>query len=429
MKTLFQPFPQSFLWGATLSAHQVEGANYASDWWRFEQRPGRIAGNATSQRAAGHYERFAADFKLARDFGLNSLLFSIEWSRIEPEEGQFDETAIDHYTQVFTTLRELSIEPLCALQHVTLPRWFPGWYQPGAPGLFTRYARLAAERWGPLCRRWIPIHEPVHWITMACIDRLWPSEGRGPVNARRALLNMARAHAAAYGAFHGARADVEVGASIRARVCLPADDRSAWDLRAARAEQYRANQLWPRLLVTGRAPASWRRLSDVSGTIDFLGVAYYGRERVQFNPLAPTRRFRRIIDSEPQTHPAGLLEVLTDTKGLGLPMYITGNGTPAQNDLTRARFLLDHIDILRKTLDIGVDVLGYYHKSLLDGFEWLDGYSKRFGLMHVDWSSLTRTPNPSAFLYKELCQTGTIHKGAVIRFAPNWSPIPGETAL
>ena len=423
-----KPFPAEFLWGTSQSGHQIEGQNFCSDWWRWEQRPGRIADGSISKEAADHTSRFEQDFALAQDLGHNAYLFSLEWARIQPSPGEFSEDAIERYKCEFEAMRARKLEPICALQHVTVPSWFAdryGWHHAMAPDLFQVYAERVAREFAALCRWWIPVREPMHWCTMAFIERSWPPASRNFDRARRALVNMARAHARAYRALHEARPDARVGTGVHMRLFTPLDAESAWDVRTARREERRCNEIWLNALTTGRWPSPVGRHEEITNAVDFIGAAYYGRETLRFSLLQPLRIFAQRTNPEgrPQkriqyaSDPEGLRHVLHELARYGLPVLVSANGIATDDDENRCRYLLEHVRALREALDGGVDVRGYFFRSLLDGFEWDAGYSERYGLVHVGRKTLTRTPNPSALLYKELCETGTISAGAIAKYS------------
>jgi beta-glucosidase len=404
-------FRDDFLWGTSQSGHSIEGANFASDWWRWEQRIGRVAHHATSEEAAHFFENYHKDLDLARESGHNAFLFSLEWSRIQPEPDKFDESAIEVYRGVFEALRKRHLEPICALQHVTLPRWFAegfGWHHREAATKFRAYADRVVAEFAPMCRWWIPIREPVHWITMACLEARWPGPARGWIRAGACLQSMAEAHMRTYALLHGAREDAMVGATVLARRFFPADDYSPWDLRVCMREAERCNQAFVR---------------DVVESSDFIGVAYYGREHLRFAALAPERRFARMCDAAGkyvdgpvfEADADGLVEILREMSVYKKPLLIAGNGIGTEDDAERCRFLQAHAQALRRSVEEGLDVRGYLHRSLLDGFEWDAGYSTPYGLIHVDRARQTRVPKASAALFRELCRSGTISTGALDR--------------
>ena len=424
-------FPKDFLWGATLSAHQVEGANYGNDWWRWEQRPGRIRDGANSQVAAGHFARFEDDFDLARKLGLRAVLFSIEWSRVQPNpDAVFDEEVIGHYAAVLDALLARYLEPVCVLHHVTVPAWFAqrgGWRHARAPESFERYVARMAAVFGEKCRWWLPFYETVHTVRMGYVEGRWPPGGHAPLAALRALAHLEEAHVLAYDAIHAQRPDAMVGVAVRGRACRPLDGDRSWDVRAAKAQNAFAHAFQDRL--AGRFwPWQRRTGAGLEGLVDFLGLAYYGSETVRFNPLRPRRLFTQYTDAAGRpvdvgsvtTDPDGFHRVLQDVACYGLPILVTGNGLATENDLERCRYLLDHLAVVHRCLEEGLDIRGYFHRAFLDGFEWTQGYTARYGLVHIDRETLARTPNPSAYLYKDICETGTFRRGTLAQFCPEW---------
>lgn len=417
-------FPPGFAWGATLNSHKVEGGDFASDWWAWEQRPGRIAGGATSEAGAGHYARIQEDAALAGKFGLNALLVAPSWARVQPAVNTVDEDALAHYAAFFEALRHQGVEPFCALWAVAAPAWFTnrgGWRQPEAPELFARYARRFAECAAHVCNKWIPVFEPERWLSAACLEGRWPG-GAGPGAYFRASRNLVAAQERAARVLRKTDPKAQVGVAVRGVACRPENRYSSWDLRAARRECARFHHRFlARLLKRGARP-------------DFIGVGYYGRGRIRFAPLHPRRRFACWTDAQgapkpaahTEAHRAGLAHVLADLNRYGLPLYITGNGVPTEDDAVRRRFLLDHVAQLQAALARGIPVAGYFHRALLDGFEWTRGFDARYGLIHVDRRTGARTPNESAFLLKEIAQAGAITAGAVHRLAPGWQPQPAD---
>ncbi len=412
--------PGPFLWGTAQSGHSIEGENFASDWWRWEQRPGRIAGGGTSHAAAGFLHRFAKDIELARDLGHNAFLFSLEWARIQPEPGEFDEAALAYYGALFDALARSGLEPVCVLHHVTVPRWFAdagGWRREEAVAEFRVYTERVAGEFAARCRHWVPVREPMHWVSMACIERRWPGPPRRFFDAVASFEHLTAAHIAAHGAIRASRDDALVGASVHARRFLPADANSPWDHRAQLRESRRCNK---------------RFLRDVEGAFDFVLTAYYGREYVRFAPLRPDRLFARLTDARgraiagPVYEPdadglAGIVEAFAKT---GKPILLS-SGVATNDDAERCRFIIEHARAIEQLRKAGVPLLGYLHRSLLDGFEWDRGYERRYGLVHVDRDTQSRTPNPSAFLFRELCRTSTMSAGAIARYCPE---LPGGTA-
>lgn len=418
-------FPDGFLWGAVASAHVTEGGNFGNDWWRWEQRRGRISDGSSAKVAAGHFERFSEDAALARKLGHNAHLMTLEWSRIQPGPDRFDDAALAHYAEVLRILSGSGITPVCAMQHVTLPAWFAemgGWKARQAPDLFATYARRVVDAMGGECQWWIPLFEPVHAIRMGHVTGQWPPGSINPYGAAKAFRNIVLAHAFAAMYLREAFPEVRVGISVRARSVAPLDPHSVWDLRAARRQEHWHNHALIQAVQDGRLPFPMRQLGGIDNLFDFIGVGFYGVECLRFSPvrLLLALPASKGGNAAPEPSPAGFARVLGEMDRYGKPVLVTGNGLATEDDDARAWFLLDHLEVLSRRISMGSAVKGYFHYALLDGFEWSEGCSARHGLIHVDWATLARTPNQSAYLYKDICEHGALRTGTLARYCPQW---------
>ncbi len=422
---------KNFLYGAAILGHTVEGENYASDWWRWEQRPGRIAGGATSQTAADHWNRYKNDVKLASTIGLNSLLISIEWSRIEPKRGEFDSDALNHYEQVLKTLNKNGITPIVALQAVTLPAWFAeagGWARKDAPDIFAAYARETIPVLSPYCSHWIPQHRILDSLRMGYLDGGWPP-GRSSIVALSKLANPVIESASLVSeVIREVDADALIGVSIEAPDVSPFDEESPWDYRTAK--WLNAFDSWGGY----EDPDARFRLGDVIdpteevNTGQFWVITLPGRGWARFAPTAIRRGFVQPVDEEGldvdfryrQPDASRLHAVMQQLDTEDLPVLFVGGAHDFAEDNDRCTYLLDHLEAIDEFKNAGVKVMGYIHESFLDGFEWGRGYSTRRGLVHVDWDTLARTPNPSAYLLGDIARQGGITAGAVRKYCPGW---------
>lgn len=420
-------FPGQFLWGAALSAHASEGCNFHNDWWTWEQRPGRIRDGSTSRQAAWHLRYYPEDFALARKLGYNAHLFSLEWSRIEPEPGVFDEEALLHYENMLKALADNGLAPLCALQDVTLPRWFAeagGWTQRRAPEHFARYVRAAAERLGPYCRRWIPIRRPMAQWRFGYMDGRWPPGGVAPWRWPRVFRNLFSGQALASAVLREQMPDAQIGLSIECQTHAPFDEESSWDFRSARREDH----LWGGMAARGALEQRWPPMLNPRQDLapDFLLATYAGSLTVRFHPFRLRRLWAEACDAEsgetrppwaePSSHPAGLEAALGELARFGLPIIVTGCTWSGRDDAKRCTHLVNSLRALRGAMESGARVEGFLYEPFLDSFQWLQGLSQRNGLVYVDRDSLTRTPQNSAFLLKEIAQAGGIPPGAAKRF-------------
>ncbi len=405
-------FPAGFYWGAATAAHQVEGDNVASDWWEYE-----TAGHLPhrSGDACRHFQLYEADFDLARSWGHNAQRLSIEWSRIEPQPGQWDEPALDHYERVIAALRARGMEPFITLHHFTAPAWFlrrGGWTRADSVPLFTAYVERVARRLGAQVRFWMTINEPTVYVKRAYVTGDWPPCRRGAWwEALRVLRNMARAHRSAYAVLHRHRADAMVGMAYSAPAVVPCDPDRLSDRMAARLREYVLNRAWFDLI--GRRPAE---------VLDFIGLNYYTRQVVSWKLAASLRAllFGTECQQEhhhgPRTfnslgweiHPPGLRTVLKSFGRFGVPIVITENGISTTDEQVRERFVVGHLRELARALQDGAHVLGYFYWSLMDNFEWAEGFGARFGLAAVDFPTQQRFPTAAAAAYASIVKSSRI---------------------
>lgn len=415
-------FPDDFRWGTATSAYQVEGNNTASDWWQWEQIPGRIRDGGRSGLACDWWRQAERDFDLMVALHQNAARLSVEWSRCEPEPGRWDETAVARYSEMLGGLRRRGIEPMVTLNHFTLPTWVAargGWLWEGIAPAFAAFASRfvrAAARWVDL---WVTVNEPVGYLTSGYLEGRFPPGRRNPLAFVRALRTSVRAHAAAYRAIHDAQPDARVGIAAYLRPVQPANPRSWPDRTLATWLDHALNWMYLDALRTGRliAPGLRLRVPDAAGTLDFLGVNYYTRTRVAIDPRRLRSGFIRAdrpYDAEMsdadygEVYPDGLLTVLRASRRYGLPLYVTENGLPDADDDLRPRFITEHLARVAQAVEEGCAVRGYYHWSLVDNFEWADGWSLRFGLCALDPQTQARTPRPSAALYGEISRRNAL---------------------
>jgi beta-glucosidase len=405
-------FPDGFLWGTSSAAHQVEGDNRNSDWWEFEQQPGRIANGDTSAIACDHYHRYREDFTLLREMSQNAHRLSVEWSRIEPSQGEFDSRQIRHYRDVLGELREQGILPMVTLHHFTNPLWFirkGGWAAAGSAHAFLPYVRRVVEELGDLVNLWCTFNEPNIYTANGWITGEFPPGRKGDLaSTYRVLSNLRRAHEMAYTAIKQRWPDSPVGLSHHKFLFVPATT-SRRDRLAAQTAQLAVDR-WP--------VAPGRMGKVVEATSDFIGIAHYHGQCVAFDPRRPQEQFiRRFnVPGAPVTEmgwssdPAWMRAVLNDLKGLGKPVYITENGLAAAEDQKREGYLTEVLANVRLAIQDGVDVRGYFHWTNTDNFEWARGYQAHFGLIAVDRVTLERTVKPSGRLYSRIAKANGLLK-------------------
>lgn len=436
-------FPNGFLWGAATSAYQVEGSPLAdgagpSIWHRFSHTPGMILGGDTGDVACDHYRRFREDVGLMKELGLRAYRFSVSWSRIFPEgTGAVNQRGLDFYSRLVDLLLENDIQPFVTLYHWDLPAALDdrgGWLNPDIQWWFAEYARCLYRALDGRVRLWATLNEP--WVIADggyLRGALAPGH-RSAFEAARVSRNLLLSHAAGIEAYRAeGRHAVGIVVNIEPKHAASQDPA---DLAAvARADAYMNRQYLDPLLL-GRHPEemavifgeAWTPLSDtdlrrVSQKMDLLGMNYYTRSiagNAAENPPVGDRvaRNSRAVYTETgwEVYPDGLSETLMWIRQRygDLPLYVTENGAAFYDpptavelvdDLLRVDYLRRHLLAARQALSAGVDLRGYFVWSLLDNFEWQNGFSKRFGIVHVDYDTQRRTPKRSAQFYRELIRS------------------------
>ncbi len=424
-------FPPGFHWGAATSAHQVEGGNHANDWWRFEQLPGRIRRGDRSGDACRHHEFFERDFDLAAADGHTMHRLSLEWSRIEPERGRIDPAAVAHYHDVLGALRDRGLEPCVTLFHFTLPLWVAdrgGWESRETIDRFTEFARFCAREYGAQVDWWCTINEPEVYAFRAYSEGIWPPAERDDSAALGVIANLLEAHGRAYHVLHDddpADADgdgqpARVGFAKNLVTLEPARRWSPFDVLRTRIEDAVFNAAVLRAPVGGGihlsvpgARAVRREVPGLERTLDWIGLNYYTRWGVRMFARVPhvARRGAPVTDLGWEIHPRGFEDAIVRAfVATGVPVLVTENGFADAADAFRPRALVEHVLHMGRAMDRGAAVLGYLHWSLLDNFEWADGFEGRFGLYRVDFDApgKTRTRTRSADLFARIARANAV---------------------
>lgn len=413
-------FPPDFVWGASTSSYQTEGGNARSALWDWEVKKGW----ERSGEAARSWERFDDDLALVKALNLRAYRFSLEWSRVEPEPGRFDEDALARYASWAAKLARAGVAPWVCLHHFSEPRWLlerhpRGWAEDGVVEAFLAFVAKAAPALAPSARDWIVFNEPTVFMVGAYGFPYFPPGRLMLPRAEKELIpsiapRFARAHNEAYALIKAARPDARVGVAQNVAAIEPARPR---DEAAARR--------WDRFMHRDF-------LDRVKDRLDFVGVNYYTRIFVRETPLpfAPlgvlpgyaelekglTPWLFRLLggrrDGRPRTAmgweivPEGLEKVLVEySRAYGKPVYVLENGMAEPCATPRSLFLKEHLAAVARARDAGADVRGYFHWSLIDNYEW-GSYRPRFGLYSRD-----RRPNDGAALYARICRTGELPDG------------------
>ncbi len=421
-------FPTNFLWGAATSSHQVEGGNVHNDWWDWEIRS---LLREPSGKACDHWNLFREDFKIAKSLHHNSHRFSIEWSRIEPREGFFDEEALAHYKTVIQTLRADHLEPVVTLHHFTLPLWLAkqgGWASAKTPAIFARYAKKAVEVLGDQVTYWMTINEPEVYVFKSYWLGDWPPGEKSYDKSYLVISHLLKGHVLAYAAIHelsrnlGRKAPM-IGMAKHMSIFTPCNPKSWKDRMATWLRDMAFNHLFIKALIRGRVfyPGLFRIKLPHMNTLDFIGLNYYSRDFIShkqgfhipniFGDACHEHHHTEKSDFNSldwEIYPDGLYQIVKDLWKYRLPILVSENGICTDDDSQRTRFIQNHLAALAKALREGIHVIGYLYWSLLDNFEWAEGFSPRFGLVEVDYVTQKRTIRPSARIYSEICKSGRL---------------------
>ncbi len=401
-------FPEGFLWGAATASYQVEGGIENNDWAKAA-REGKVP---PCGRACEHYTRYEQDFDIAKSLGHNCHRISIEWSRIEPEEGKFDEGEVEHYRQVVMALRARRLKPFITLWHFTLPQWFAdkgGFEHPDAPQIFARYCKYIAQKFGNDCRHFATMNEPGVYASNGWRRGSWPPFQKWPgmgllqsvpghrdlgeqqvrwgniARYFRVLRQLARAHNAAYDAMKTAAFGLEIGL-VHQVILFHANGNPFNKILAAIM-----NRHWTHSF-----------LCRVYRKCDSIGVNYYLHKK-----FGDTRTYDK-TDMGWDVYPEGLCEALLMLKRYGKPLWVSEAGVADAADRIRADYIKRLVRCMHAAIEGGADVRGYMYWSLLDNYEWAHGFTKRFGLVEVNYDTLERTIRPSAYVYKQIIERNAL---------------------
>lgn len=408
-------FPKDFLWGASTAGHQVDG-NSLDQWtvWELAHASERAKhaktrlgwqpnwnqikdqatdpNNYVSGRAVDHYRHFIKDFGIINDLNLNTFRFSVEWSRIEPNEGVWDPAAIAHYHDYITALKDRGIEPILNIWHWTMPTWFTdkgGFVKRSNLKYFERLCRKIAQEFGREVRYMIIINEPNVYSSISYLIGEWPPSETSRLNFLRVYSNLISAHKRGYKAVKKVRAGIKIGVAQHVDCGLPARPDNLIDKLSAKASSY----AW-----------GWWFLHRVRKYQDFVGINFY---RVNYmHGVKQTTPEKPLNDMGWYMEPARLKDVLVSAnERFKKPIIVTENGVADAEDQHRQWWLEETIKAMYEARQAGADVVGYCHWSLLDNFEWAEGWWPKFGLVSVNRTTQERKIRKSAKWFSNWLKT------------------------
>jgi beta-glucosidase len=426
-------FPRGVLWGTATASHQVEGNNKNNNWWLWEQETGRILDGQKSGLACDWWGgRWREDFDRAADGGQNAHRLSIEWSRIQSAPDRWDESAIDRYREMVRGLTERGMTPMVTLHHFTDPIWFSelgGWENKDATELFHPYVEKIVEALKEYVNLWITVNEPNVLAVSGYVSGDFPPGKKNIFKIKQVITNLIRSHAVAYHTIHKIQPTARVGLAQTYRSIEPAHSWSPLDRFVASSYSHFFNEVIPMACTDGvlRFPIQHIHVPEAKSTQDFLGINYYTQELAAFSLRKPAELFgHRYFPPEADLSgtgcianvPQGMFKALKWGQTFNLPIIITENGVEDADDVIRPRYIVQHLHQVWRALNFNYPIIGYFHWTLVDNFEWERGWTQRFGLWELDIDSQIRSKRRSADLYAEICQQNCISSEIVGKYAP-----------
>ncbi len=421
--TDYLPFPENFLWGTATAAHQIEGGNKNNQWWLWEQIPGKIKDGKTSEQACQHWSKYEEDFTLIKDINNNAYRMSLEWSRIVPEPNKIDQDALDHYRKMIESLVKRNITPFITLHHFTEPIW---WMKEGSLlskksnhlKHFEFYVETVVKEFSDIVPVWNTINEPDIVASIAYFIGSFPPGSKSIRKSIKALNTLLMMHGMAYRTIKRLQPEAQVGIVKNMVYVQPYNKKSRSDRMIAKFIDYAMNGATLRALRTGKLYTSlFRSKKFIKDSTDFIGLNYYNYVltsrklpdlKIQANPETDKSLLCEGLGWEP--YPDGLLFNLRRLKKEfpTKPIYITENGIGTSNDEWRQKYLIHHLMRVHQAIQEGIDIRGFFEWSLMDNFEWAEGYSSHFGLYEVNYENQQRTKRGSADLYGSIAETNAI---------------------
>ena len=440
-------FPDDFLWGAATAAYQIEGSPLAdgagpSIWHRFSHTPGLVKNGDNGDVACDHYRRWKDDIALMRALGLGAYRFSVAWGRVFPEGiGTINQKGLDFYRALVDQLLEAGIEPMATLYHWDLPAALDdrgGWLNRDVASWFGDYSQTVARALGDRVAMWVTINEPWVIATGGYLQGGLAPGHRNTFEGPIATHNILRAHGAGVRACR-AETKAPVGIVLNLEPKYPASDGEA-DVAATRRADAFMNRQYLDPLFRGEYPYEMHELfgeawpshpaSDfdlITTPIDFLGVNYYSRGLTKSDPDVAIERASRVRNPSAaytemgwEVFPQGLSDILVRVADeyTKLPLYVTENGAAfydppvalaeGVDDPLRVAYLREHLLAVRYAITRGAEVRGYFAWSLMDNFEWSEGYARRFGIVHVDYATMRRTVKRSGRWYADVVRANGV---------------------
>jgi len=428
--------PKNLLLGVATASTQIEGGEQNNNWYRWSEL-GNIENNDHVKIACDHLNRMESDTELIENLNCDTYRLGIEWCRVEPEEGKFSQEGINLYRKELQLLNDKGIKPLVTLWHFSNPLWMEddgGWTNSKSIERFVKYAKFVVDQLGDLVSDWITFNEPNVYLTFGYFEGTWPPGKKGDIRSYfKATNNIVAAHLKTYSLMHEwikkfNHNTVSIGVAHHLRIFDPHDSRwitkKAVDLIERLFQNIflesmtKAKFLWPLKNVLKIEAGKYS---------DFVGINYYSRDIIKGNLNVGSLFGERLLKEGADTndlnweiYPEGLSRICAKIYDqYQLPIFITENGTCDADDDFRSQFIYDHLKALSKTVELGVPIERYYHWTLTDNFEWVEGYQARFGLYHNDFDTQKRTLRNSGKLYADICKKKSFDEDMILSHLNN----------
>jgi beta-glucosidase len=417
-------FPRDFLWGTSTAAHQVEGHHTSNNWTQWESEKGRIVTGEKSGAACDHWNRYEQDIGLMRELGCNAYRFSLSWDKLQPEEGKWDKGAVRHYHDELDALRRSGIEPMITLHHFTQPLWFDrkgGFEREENVATFVAFCERVFDEYASKCRYWCTINEPEVYVAGGWLKGGFPPGKDDVAMAGRVLYHLMLAHVRVYRALKAkqqyAAHGVQIGLVKNVFQMDPYNPLNPLDVYVARVVDGAFNGTILDYLRTGSYRFSMPGIKtfapppdrDAPNCYDFMGLNYYSHFLVQFFP-SKGQAFRlrhpkgAVMTDMPHTiYPEGLYRAIVRVARVrrNVPVIVTENGIADAADDRRQFYIRRYLAAAHRALREGINLRGYFYWSLLDNFEWAQGYKMRFGLYEVNFETQERRLRDGAKFFRD----------------------------
>ncbi|MFA7662377.1 MAG: glycoside hydrolase family 1 protein [Patescibacteria group bacterium] len=395
-------FPENFFWGCSTSAHQVEGG-LNNDWSEWENSPKRLAELKNKQldpidfisgQAANSFLENNADIACLKELNNNTYRFSIDWSRIEPEEGQFNLEALEYYKDFIFKLKANGLEPFVTLWHWPLPLWLShrgGWTKKETANSFEKFTNKVLEYLGDDVNFWITLNEPMVYVGQSYLIGEWPPQKRNIIQYLQVIFNLIRAHKLSFNAIKKYKIDAQVGIAQHCIYFEPAGNKFINRI-LAKIGNWWSNDFF---------------LNKIVKYQDFIGLNYYFHSLVNYN-FNGQYSYEKKSDIDWGLHPEGIYHCLKNLAKYKKIIYITENGLADKGDQYRSWYIKEILENVNRAMTENIEVGGYFHWSLIDNFEWAFGFAPCFGLYEVNHQTFERIARPSAQFYADICKNNGI---------------------